>query len=76
MSSSEALWRIYGYKYHVEYPSVQRLAIHLPNLQIVTYDETKSIDEIISKNTDTQHLPVSKDYLTHPIFSIFVQIYY
>ena len=53
VSSSEALWRIFGFKLHQEYPFVQRLAVHLPNAQLVTFDETKEINEILNKNIDT-----------------------
>lgn len=38
ISASEAHWRISGFSMHEEYPSVVRLAVHLPGQQNVVFD--------------------------------------
>ena len=37
ISASESIWRIFHYRMHNHTPNVQRLAVHLPNQQSVTF---------------------------------------
>ena len=39
VSACEALWRIYHFRMHEEHPNVVRLQIHLPNQQLISWDE-------------------------------------
>ena len=39
VSACEALWRIHHFHMHEEYPSVVRLQVHLPNQQLINWDE-------------------------------------
>ena len=39
VSASEACWRILGFRLHDEKPDIQRLQVHLPNQQNVTFVE-------------------------------------
>lgn len=50
VSSSEACWRIFGYDLHREFPSVERLAIHLEDEQMVTYEESENLQQILNRN--------------------------
>ena len=51
VSSSESIWRIYHYKMHRHFPNVQRLAIHLPDQQTVTFSENDNLHNIINHET-------------------------
>ena len=53
LSSSEACWRIFRYSMHHEFPNVTRLAIHLPNEQIVYFNENQDLTKLESKTSDT-----------------------
>lgn len=37
ISTSESIWRIFHYRMHNHTPNIQRLAVHLPNQQSVTF---------------------------------------
>jgi hypothetical protein len=50
VSPSEACWRIYGFSLHRHSPAVTRLQLHLPNMQMVTFDPiTTDANEIASR---------------------------
>src|SRR3954451_20761176 len=51
VSSSESIWRIYRYKMHGRKPNVQRLAVHLPDHQAVTFSENDNLHNIINHET-------------------------
>src|SRR5205814_5247787 len=38
-----AVWRIFGFKLHHRSPAIQRLQIHLPNQQTITFDDDTDI---------------------------------
>lgn len=46
LTASEAVWRLLGLKLHKEYPSVERLDVHLPDQQHVIYDPTSDPRDI------------------------------
>lgn len=46
LTASEAVWRLLGLKLHKEYPSVERLDVHLPDQQQVVYDPTSDPRDI------------------------------
>lgn len=44
ISASEAFWRIYGFEIHKKYPPVERLPCHLPDEQIVIFEDGQAED--------------------------------
>ncbi|PNT74536.1 hypothetical protein BRADI_1g16980v3 [Brachypodium distachyon] len=46
LSSCEAMWRMFSFDVHVRKPSVERLEIHLPGMNRVTYSEDDSLDDV------------------------------
>jgi hypothetical protein len=53
LSASEACWRIFRYSMHREFPNVIRLAIHLPNQQIVYFNEKEDLNTFENDVKDT-----------------------
>ncbi len=51
VSSSESMWRIFHFKMHGRSPNVQRLAVHLPNRQTVTFSEEDNLHDIVNNET-------------------------
>ena len=43
----EAIWRIFEYSIHCRNPAVQRLSIHLPNMQNITFNKNQQLQNII-----------------------------
>jgi hypothetical protein len=54
VSASEASWRILQFPMHKEFPSVQRLPVHLPNQQQVSFDETGNIIQVLATARHTK----------------------
>ena len=59
LSAPEAVWRIFGFKLHHRSPAIQRLQIHLPNQQTVTFNQHTDIgmllqNERLQKTTLTE----------------------
>lgn len=46
ISPSEAIWRLFEYPVHEEYPPVEHLAVHLPDQQLVSWPETHNDDQL------------------------------
>jgi hypothetical protein len=44
----DSYWHIYGFDIHIHYPTVERLPVHLPNENNVTYDAHANIEQIAS----------------------------
>ncbi|KAG2190432.1 hypothetical protein INT47_005587, partial [Mucor saturninus] len=55
VSAPEASWRIFGFSLHKEFPSHQRLSIHLPGQETVYFAEGANLSDVLansaSKNT-------------------------
>ena len=49
ISSSDAMWHIFGFRTHFRTPSVNLLFVHLPNEQPVVYDEADDLEERMRK---------------------------
>ena len=47
VSASESIWRIFHYRMHGRSPKVQRLAVHLPNHQPVTFQDGEDPQNVI-----------------------------
>ncbi|XP_076934739.1 uncharacterized protein LOC143601132 [Bidens hawaiensis] len=56
VSACEAAWRIFGFDVHYRFPSVMRLAFHLPGEQQVIYGANKDIDDILNKTTNASSM--------------------
>ena len=48
ISASESIWRIFHYRMHNHTPNIQRLAIHLPNRQTVTFQDGDNLQHIVN----------------------------
>jgi hypothetical protein len=53
VSTSEAFWRIFGFKMHDEYPKVCKLQLHLPDAEQITFKETENPVDILNKNYES-----------------------
>jgi hypothetical protein len=49
ISSSEAVWRIFHYRLHGRSPSVQRLAVHLPEKQLITFCDDDDLQQVLDQ---------------------------
>ncbi|CAB4425285.1 unnamed protein product [Rhizophagus irregularis] len=47
VSASESIWRIFHYKMHGRSPNVQRLAVHLPDHQYISFQEGENLQNVI-----------------------------
>jgi hypothetical protein len=47
ISSTEAAWRIFEFAMHLEWPSVIRLPVHLPDEQMVFYDPDDNAQDVL-----------------------------
>ena len=45
----EALWRIYGFELSKNYPSVQQLQLHLPDMHMVTFNQRQKIEQVVNQ---------------------------
>ncbi|CAG8733907.1 16572_t:CDS:2, partial [Acaulospora morrowiae] len=50
VSASEASWRIFHYRLHNEKPDIQRLQIHLPDQQIVTFSDDQPLQSVLQQD--------------------------
>ncbi|KAJ1256522.1 hypothetical protein BS78_K009300 [Paspalum vaginatum] len=45
----DACWRVFGYYIHRHYPTMERMPVHLPRENFVTYDAKQNMAEVLSK---------------------------
>ena len=50
VSAPEGIWRIFQFKMHNRTPAVQRLQIHLPNQQTVTFSKDTDVATLLDNN--------------------------
>ncbi|KAM0899408.1 hypothetical protein ACQ4PT_021282 [Festuca glaucescens] len=48
LCDKECLWRLYGYDIHMHFPSVERLACHLPNMNNVIFKSNTHLPSLLS----------------------------
>lgn len=53
VSACESAWRILGYSLHQQYPSVNRLEVHLPESQWVTFNANSDLQAVLDNNRET-----------------------
>jgi hypothetical protein len=58
VSALEAAWRIFKFDMHERFPTVDRLQYHLPNQQMVLFDDDDDVQEVATR------LAISKTMLT------------
>jgi hypothetical protein len=51
VSASEAVWRIFKFDMHERFPTVERLQYHLPNQQMVLFDDDDDVQEVATWST-------------------------
>ncbi|XP_076931995.1 uncharacterized protein LOC143597361 [Bidens hawaiensis] len=56
VSACEAAWWIFGFDVHYRFPSVMRLAFHLPGEQQVIYGANEDIEDILNKTTNASSI--------------------
>jgi hypothetical protein len=54
----EVAWRIFKFDMHERFPTVERLQYHLPNQQMVLFDDDNYVQEVAAR------LDISKTMLT------------
>lgn len=62
----EAAWRLFHYVLHYSYPTVERLPIHMPDENNVTYSDSQSINSI-SANEDFGRTKLTEWFLLNQI---------
>jgi len=50
VSASEAAWRIFKFDMHEQFPSVEGLQYHLPNQQMVLFDDDNDVQEVVARS--------------------------
>ena len=53
VSASECCWRLLSFAINNQYPTVLRLAIHLPNMQSIIYRDGDNLRDAIDRSSDT-----------------------
>jgi hypothetical protein len=49
--ASEATWRIFKFDMHERFPTVERLQYHLPNQQMMLFDDDDDVQEVATRST-------------------------
>jgi hypothetical protein len=50
VSASEAMWRIFKFDMHERFPTVERLQYHLPNQQMVLFNDDDDVQEVVTRS--------------------------
>jgi len=48
--ASEAMWRIFKFDMHEQFPTVEHLQYHLPNQQMVLFDDDDDVQEVAARS--------------------------
>src|SRR5581483_166480 len=54
VSASEAIWRLFNFHLQQRSHKVERLPIHLPNQQMIVFNDTDELSSILEKNVHTK----------------------
>jgi hypothetical protein len=46
----DSCWRVYGYDIHKHYPAVERMLVHLPNGNYITYKSASNMSHMLSQS--------------------------
>ncbi len=55
--ASEASWRIFKFDMHERFPTVKRLQYHLPNQQMVLFDNDDDVPEVATRSAISRTMP-------------------
>jgi hypothetical protein len=50
VSTSKATWHIFKFDMHERFPTVERLQYHLPNQQMVLFDDDDDVQEVVTRS--------------------------
>jgi hypothetical protein len=50
VSASEVAWCIFKFDMHEQFPTVERLKYHLPNQQMVLFDDDDDVQEVVTRS--------------------------
>jgi hypothetical protein len=50
LCDKDSCWRVLGYEIHRHYPAVERMPVHLPNENYITYNATSNISSILTES--------------------------
>jgi len=50
VSASEATWSIFKFDMHERFPTIERLQYHLPNQQMVLFDDDDDVHEVVTRS--------------------------
>jgi hypothetical protein len=50
VSASEAAWHIFKFDMHEQFPTVERLQYHLPNQQMVLFDDDDDVQKVATRS--------------------------
>jgi len=51
VSTSEAVWCIFKFDMHEWFPTVERLQYHLPNQQMVLFNDDDDVQEVVARSS-------------------------
>jgi hypothetical protein len=49
LCDKDSCWRVLGYEIHRHYPAVERMPVHLPNENSITYNATSDMCQVLSE---------------------------
>jgi hypothetical protein len=56
VSASEATWRIFKFDMHERFPLLERLQYHLPNQQVVLFDNDDDVQEVATRSAISKRM--------------------
>lgn len=54
VSTTEAIWRLYGYRIQQQSPSITRMDVHLPDQQRVTFADDADMARVVAQRRETR----------------------
>ncbi|XP_062202568.1 uncharacterized protein LOC133904932 [Phragmites australis] len=67
LSTCEADWRLFGFEIHEKTPSVERLHVHLPGMNVITCHEEDDLQDIID-DPDSQVSMLTQWFITNQLY--------
>jgi hypothetical protein len=56
VSASEVVWRIFKFDMHERFPAIERLQYHLPNQQMVLFDNDDDVQEVAARSAISKRM--------------------
>lgn len=67
LCDKQSMWRLYAYDIHFRNPSVERLACHLPNMNVVSFRSDTNLASMVS-NTFLQKTTLTEWFVANDLF--------